>query len=97
MRMALYLASAFGLVKMGGGVAFGMPTPERQEVSAPSWGTCLRLFCHLHAQFFARALREFPSERDHQTFLGIAPEFYPLSTPPVSKVPPTSLVFSNAR
>jgi hypothetical protein len=28
---------------VGGGVVSGMPTLERQEVSAPSWETCLRL------------------------------------------------------
>jgi len=34
-------------VEVGGGVVSGMPTLERQEVSAPSWETCLRLpFLH---------------------------------------------------
>ena len=73
MRTALYLASAFGLVKMGGGVAFGMPTPERQEVSAPSWGTCLRLFSHFHAVALENALRQLSCvaslQRDHQAIL----------------------------
>ena len=32
------------LLSKGGGVAPGMPTLERQVVSAPSWGTCLRPF-----------------------------------------------------
>jgi hypothetical protein len=27
---------------MGEGACFGMPTPEREAVSAPSWGTGLR-------------------------------------------------------
>jgi len=27
---------------MGGGTCFGMPTPELEAVSAPSWGTGLR-------------------------------------------------------
>jgi hypothetical protein len=31
------------LSEVGGGVVSGMPTLERQEVSAPSWETCLRL------------------------------------------------------
>jgi len=31
-----------GLLKMGEGACFGMPTPEREAVSAPSWGTGLR-------------------------------------------------------
>ena len=45
--MFYYLVSGLFIwfSEVGGGVASGMPTPERQEVSAPSWETCLRLFC----------------------------------------------------
>jgi len=38
----LLLPFPFGLLKMGGGTCFGMPTPELEAVSAPSWGTGLR-------------------------------------------------------
>lgn len=38
----LLLPLPFGLLKMGGGTCFGMPTPELEAVSAPSWGTGLR-------------------------------------------------------
>jgi hypothetical protein len=38
----LFLSLLSGLLNAGGGVCSGMPTPEQQEVSAPSWETYLR-------------------------------------------------------
>jgi hypothetical protein len=37
---------------MGEGACFGMPTPEREAVSAPSWGTGLRPHSDLAQIFF---------------------------------------------